>query len=420
MVLSLSEATSLDAADCLAPMRAQFALPGGVIYLDGNSLGPLPKDVAEGVMGAVNTEWGEGLIRSWNDADWVNLPLRTAAKLAPIIGADIGNLVVTDSTSINLFKALAAAIGQAGVTDKAGKRRKILTERDNFPTDNYIAEGVVKLSGGAHEIIQLGSPDEILPAMDNSVAVLMLSHVNYRTGYRHDLSSLTKAAHQHGILVIWDLAHSAGAMPIDLGAADVDFAVGCTYKYLNGGPGSPGYIYVAPRQQGGFQQPLSGWFSHRAPFDFTPDYQPATDISQYLSGTPPVLSMVALDRALDLWVDVDLDAVREKSVALTDYFITLVESKCDGYGLQLITSRQGDLRGSQISFTHADGGYAIVQALIAVGVIGDFRSPNIMRFGFAPLYIGFADVWHAVDKLATILKTNSWQKPEFQNRKTVT
>ena len=419
MDLSIAAAKALDAADPLAGKADQFSLPDGVIYLDGNSLGALPKGVDQRVANTLANEWGTGLIRSWNSAGWVDLPQSVAAKLETVIGAEPGSVVIADSTSVNLFKLLAAALDRAAAME-AGKRRKILTERDNFPTDNYIAEGLIRLTGETHELVRVDTPQAVLPALDEDVAIVMLTHVNYRNGFCHDMAAVTAAAHAVGALVIWDLAHSAGAMQVELAAARVDFAVGCTYKYLNGGPGAPGYLYVAPHHLGRCQQPLSGWFAHADPFAFSPEYQSASDITQFLCGTPPVVSMVALDQALDVWADVDLAALRKKSLDLADYFIGLIDDKCAGHDLTLITPRERHQRGSQVSFTHPDGGYAMMSALIATGVIGDFRSPDILRFGFAPLYIGFADVWHAVDKFAHILETRQWDAPQFHTRKTVT
>ena len=419
MDLSIAAAKALDAADPLAGKADQFSLPEGVIYLDGNSLGALPKGVDQRVANTLADEWGTGLIRSWNSAGWVDLPQSVAAKLETVLGAEPGSVVIADSTSVNLFKLLAAALDRAA-TMAAGNRRKILTERDNFPTDNYIAEGLIRLTGETHELVRVDTPQAVLPALDEDVAIVMLTHVNYRNGFRHDMAAVTAAAHAVGALVIWDLAHSAGAMQLELAAARVDFAVGCTYKYLNGGPGAPGYLYVAPHHLGHCQQPLSGWFAHADPFAFSPEYQPASDITQFLCGTPPVVSMVALDQALDVWAAVDLAALRKKSLDLADYFIGLIDDKCAGHDLTLITPRERHQRGSQVSFTHPDGGYAMMNALIAAGVIGDFRSPDILRFGFAPLYISFADVWHAVDKFAHILETRQWDAPQFHVRKTVT
>ena len=323
-------------------------------------------------------------------------------------------LVAADSTTVNLFKVVSAAVSLRP------ERTKIVTETRNFPTDNYIAEGVIRQCGDRHWLVHVDRPQEIAAALDDDTAVLMLTHVNYRDGSLHDMAALTRAAHDAGALVVWDLAHSAGALAVDLAGCNVDFAVGCGYKYLNGGPGAPAFLYVAPRHHGGFRQPLSGWFGHRDPFEFTPQYDAAGDIGQYLCGTPPVLSMVALDAALDVWDGVNITALRAKSQALTGYFIELVETRCAGHGLTLISPRDPEARGSQVSFTHAQGGYAIISALIADGVIGDFRAPDVLRFGFTPLYTSFVDVWHAVDRMAAILDENRWDKPEFHARKAVT
>lgn len=412
--LSLNAALEMDRDDLLASMRGRFALPEGVIYLDGNSLGVLPHGVAERLNKAVTEDWGRGLIRSWNDAGWIDLPQSIGAKIAPLIGASPHNVVMADSTSVNLFKVISAALALQT------SRHKIVTETRNFPTDNYIAEGVIKQMGDQHHLIHVEDGDDILAVLDEDTAFLMLTHVNYRNGKMHDMKAVTKAAHDKGVLVIWDLAHSAGAVPVNLDDADVDFAVGCSYKYLNGGPGAPAFVYVADRHLGGFMQPLSGWFAHQSPFAFAPEYEAAVDIKQYLCGTPPVLSSLALDAALDLWEGIDLAAIRQKSLALTDYFITLVEARCAGHGLSLITPREGAHRGSQVSFTHPGSGYAIISALIAQGVIGDFRAPDILRFGFTPLYTSFTDVWQAVDKLADILETRRWDQPQFHARKAVT
>ena len=412
--LALETAQNRDSSDPLGGYRDRFLLPDGVIYLDGNSLGVLPKGTQERVANTVTSEWGVDLIRSWNKAGWMDLPHKVGQKIGRLIGAEPDCVVVADSTSVNVFKALSAALAL-----NPG-RRKIITERDNFPTDNYIAEGIIKQMGDQHELMLIDDATDIPAALDGDTAVLMLTHVNYRTGRKHDMAGLTKVAHDAGALVLWDLAHSAGAMAVDLSGANADFAVGCGYKYLNGGPGAPAFIYAAPRHQGGFNQPLSGWFAHSAPFAFDPHYSPAVDISQYLCGTPPVLSMVALDHALDVWADVDMDQLRTKSLDLSDYFIELIEARCAGHGLELITPRARDARGSQVSFTHPDAGYAMISALIAEGVIGDFRAPDILRFGFTPLYLGFADIWHAVDRFADILATRRWDQPEFHARKKVT
>ena len=411
---SLESALARDAEDRLAPHRDAFALPDGVIYLDGNSLGALPRNVAARVASTLEREWGHGLIRSWNEAGWIDLPARVGARIAPLIGADPACVVAADSTTVNLFKTVSAALALRP------DRRRIVTETRNFPTDNYIAEGVIRQCGGRHELVHAADADAVIDCLDADTAVLMLSHVNYRDGAVHDMAGLTRAAHEAGALVIWDLAHSAGVLPLDLAGCDVDFAVGCGYKFLNGGPGAPAFLYAAERHHGGFAQPLSGWFGHADPFGFDPHYRPAGDITQYLCGTPPVISMVALEAALELWDKVDLRDVHAKSQALTDFFIELVEARCAGHGLTLVSPRDAARRGAQVSLSHPTAGYAIISALIADGVIGDFRAPDILRFGFAPLYTRFADVWHAVDRLAAILDGRLWDRPEFHARRTVT
>ena len=413
-----NDLTKIDAAeaDLLDPLRGfrdRFDLPDGVIYLDGNSLGALPKSVRQRVGKTINEEWGVGLIRSWNTADWVHLPQRVGARIARIIGAGKDTVVAADSTSVNLFKVLSAAL------DLNPGRSKIVSERENFPTDLYIAEGAAKQIGKGHRLVLADAPSNIPEMLDDDVAVLMLTHVNYRTGYRHDMAALTRAAHDKGILVIWDLAHTAGAMPVDLTGADADFAIGCGYKYLNGGPGAPAFLYVNPRHFGGFRQPLSGWFGHRAPFDFESAYAPSGSITHYLCGTPPVLGMVALDEAMAIWEEIDMNAVRAKSIALGDLFIQEVGSFAERFGLRLVTPRDAERRGSQVSYS-CDNGYAIMQALIARGVIGDFRAPDIIRFGFTPLYLSFAEVKQAAAILQDILERRAWDAPEFHVRGAVT
>ena len=411
---SLESARARDAGDRLAPLRDAFALPDGVIYLDGNSLGALPRNVAARVASTVEDEWGHGLIRSWNEAGWIDLPARVGARIAPLIGADPACVIAADSTTVNLFKTVSAALALRP------DRRRIVTETRNFPTDNYIAEGVIRQCGGRHELVHAADADAVIASLDADTALLMLSHVNYRDGAVHDMAGLTRAAHDAGALVVWDLAHSAGVLPLDLAGCDVDFAVGCGYKFLNGGPGAPAFLYAAARHHGGFAQPLSGWFGHADPFGFDPHYRPAEDIAQYLCGTPPVISMVALEAALELWDGIALRDVHEKAQALTDFFIELVETRCAGHGLSLVSPRDAARRGAQVSLAHPTAGYAIISALIADGVIGDFRAPDILRFGFAPLYTRFADVWHAVDRLAAILDGRLWDRPEFHARRTVT
>jgi len=400
--ITLAEAKALDHADPLASLRDRFALPEGVIYLDGNSLGALPRTVASHLANVISTQWGEGLIRSWNTHDWIDLPARVGDRIARLIGAPAGTVVVADSTSVNLFKALAAALRLRP------ERRVILSQRGNFPTDAYIASGVASLFGC--ELRLVGAAD-IASSLTPDVAVLTLTEVNYRTGERHDMAALTSAAHAAGALAVWDLAHSAGAFPVDLTATGADFAVGCGYKYLNGGPGAPAFVYVAPSHLDGLRQPLTGWLGHAAPFAFADDYQPAAGIDAMRVGTPAILSMSALNAALDVFEGVDLAALKRKADRLFDLFTA--ELVAAAPELELVTPTDGARRGNQASYRFADG-YAVMQALIARGIIGDFRGPDIMRFGFAPLYVRHADVWHAARHLADILSTGDWDRPEFK------
>ncbi|MDP3798143.1 MAG: kynureninase [Polaromonas sp.] len=431
MKTTLQDCRALDAQDPLRTLREQFSLPEGVIYLDGNSLGVLPKTAAARVAEAVTQEWGQGLIRSWNSAGWFSLPQRLGDKIAQLIGAKPGEVVATDSTSINLYKVLSAALNIAA--QDAPQRKVIVSERSNFPTDLYIAEALCKERGMK---LQLVEPDGIAAALTAEVAVLMLTHVNYRTGAMHDMAAVTAAAHAAGVLTVWDLAHSAGAVPVDLHGAKADFSIGCGYKYLNGGPGAPAFVWVNPKHTDRFWQPLAGWWGHAAPFEFTPDYRPAAGISRYLCGTQPILSMTALECGLDGFLAAEplggMAALRRKSLALTDLFMALVEERCAGYGLGLATPRTHAQRGSQVCLTRKEGAYAIVQALIARGVIGDYRagdpstdsertgSRDILRFGFTPLYIGFEDVWNAVEHLKQVLDTGEWQSAEFNQKHAVT
>ncbi|HEV8313317.1 MAG TPA: kynureninase [Burkholderiaceae bacterium] len=417
--MTRDDCLALDAQDRLGPLREQFALPPGVIYLDGNSLGVLPRATPQRVQQVVRDEWGADLIRSWNSAGWITLPQRVGDKIARLVGADAGELVVADSTSVNLFKVLSAALAIAKAD--APQRCVIISERSNFPTDLYIAEGLARERGC--ELV-LCEPDEIEGLLDERVAVLMLTQVNYRTGRLHDMAALTAKAHAKGVLTIWDLCHSAGALPVDLKAADADFAVGCGYKYLNGGPGAPAFVWVHPRHAERFWQPLSGWMGHAAPFEFTPHYRPAAGIARYLCGTPPVVSLAALECGVDTVLAAEehggMPALRDKSLALTRLFIELVETRCAGQGLSLVTPRDERQRGSQVCFAHDEGAYAIVQALIARGVIGDFRAPDIARFGFTPLYTSFVDVWDAVEHLKQVLERGEWRETRFNERAAVT
>ncbi|MEO7760603.1 MAG: kynureninase [Casimicrobiaceae bacterium] len=406
---------ALDRADPLAALREQFLLPHGVIYLDGNSLGALPRGTPARLARVIEQEWGGDLITSWNRHGWMDTPHRIGDKIARLIGADAGEVVVAESTSINLFKVLAVALKM-----RPG-RRVIVSEAGNFPTDLYMAEGLAALLDQGHTL-RLVEAGELTKALDGNVTALMLTHVNFRTGAMLDMAGLTRAAHDAGALTIWDLAHSAGAVPVTVNDDNADFAIGCGYKYLNGGPGAPAFVYAAKRHQrenGGVAQPLWGWLGHASPFDFAPGYRPASGIRQYVVSSPSILAMAALEEGVDLFLKADPLALRAKSIALTESFIELVESRCAGLGLTLATTRDASRRGSQVSFTHADG-YAVMQALIARGVIGDFRAPDLLRFGFTPLYIRHADVWDAVEVLRDVLASEQWRHPEFQTRAEVT
>ncbi len=422
---TLQDCRALDAQDPLRAMRDLFALPEGVIYLDGNSLGVLPRSAAARVAQAVTQEWGNGLIRSWNSAGWFTLPQRLGDKIALLVGANAGEVVATDSTSINLYKVLSAALRMAAQDHP--QRKRVVSERSNFPTDLYIAESLCRERG--LELVLLDN-DRIAESLDDNVAVLMLTHVNYRTGAMHDMAAVTAAAHRNGALTVWDLAHSAGAVPVDLRGANADFAIGCGYKYLNGGPGAPAFAWVHPRHADRFDQPLSGWWGHAAPFEFTPGYRPAPGITRYLCGTQPILSMTALECGLDTLLAAQplggMAALRKKSLALTDLFMQLVQDRCGSHGLGFATPREHALRGSQVCLTRAEGAYAIVQALIARGVIGDFRAgddkghEDILRFGFTPLYIGFEDTWNAVEHLLQVLEGAELKRTEFNQKHAVT
>lgn len=412
---SRAEAEALDVADPLAPLRGAFDLPPG-IYLDGNSLGPLPRRARERLRACVDAEWGRDLIASWNTAGWVELPRRVGRRIAPLIGAEPDAVRATDSTSVNLFKTLAAALALRP------ERGEIVSQRGNFPTDLYVAEGLAALAGGRHRLRLVEGEAEALAALGPETAVLMLTHVDYRTGATLDMARLTRAAHEAGALAVWDLAHSAGAVPVDLAGAGADFAVGCGYKYLNGGPGAPAFLYVAPRHQREAPNPLAGWFGHAAPFAFEPGFRAADGADRFLTGTPPVLSMTALDAALDVWEGVSMAAVRAKSVALTEGFVARVEALCPpdhAPELTLASPRDPARRGSQVSFRHPDA-YPVVRALIERGVTGDFRAPDIARFGFAPLFLRHVDAWDAAEALAEVVLTRAWDAPRHRARAAVT
>ncbi|MGU9810666.1 kynureninase [Pseudomonas sp. Larv2_ips] len=412
-----SHCQALDAQDPLAPLRRQFALPEGVIYLDGNSLGARPVAALERAQQVIAQEWGNGLIRSWNSAGWADLSQRLGNRLAPLIGARDGEVVITDTTSINLFKVLSAALSVQ--RQRQPGRKVIVSEASNFPTDLYIAEGLAELLQQGYSLRLVNSPDELPQAIDQDVAVVMLTHVNYKTGYMYDMQALTALSHECGALSIWDLAHSAGAVPIDLHKARADYAIGCTYKYLNGGPGSQAFVWVNPLLVDVVRQPLSGWFGHTRQFAMEAQYAPSAGIARYLCGTQPITSLAMVECGLEIFAQTDMASLRTKSLALTDLFIALVEARCAAHGLVLITPREHARRGSHVSFEHPEG-YAVIQALIARGVIGDYREPRIMRFGFTPLYTSFTEVWDAVEILGDILDTGTWDQPQFKVRNSVT
>ena len=400
----------LDENDPLKDFRTRFTLPPGVIYLDGNSLGAMPKATAPRLDEVIRQEWGDGLIRSWNDQDWVGASRRVGDKIAALVGARDGEVVVADSTSVNLFKLLLAAVAA-----RPG-RRIILSEAGNFPTDLYVAQGIAALSPDLS--VRAVPKEDLFEAITKDVAVLLLTHVHYKTGHKHDMARFTRRAHEQGALTIWDLSHSVGAVEVDLNAADADLAVGCGYKYLNGGPGAPSFLYVAGRMQKELRSPITGWFGHAEPFAFAGEYQPAADINRFLSGTPPILGLMALEVGVDLLAEAPRDLLFKKSRALCARFMEWTEP-CREFGVELVTSRDAESRGSHASLRHSDG-YAIVQALIADGIIGDFRAPDIMRFGFAPLYLSFSEVWQAAEALRDVLATRKWDDPHFRKRARVT
>ena len=438
-MISRDDCARRDNEDALAPLRDQFMLPEGVIYVDGNSLGALPRATPARVAAAVRQEWGDGLIRSWNDAGWIALPQRVGDRIGALVGARPGECIAADSTSVNLYKVLSAA--SRIVKADAPSRRVIVSERQNFPTDLYIAEGLCRDLGWSLELLE---PAAILARLSEDrgadVAIVMLTQVNYRTGALHDMAAMTARTHAAGALAVWDLAHSAGALPVDLNGAGADFAIGCGYKFLNGGPGAPAFVWAHPRHAGRFWQPLSGWMGHAAPFTFKPGYEPADGIGRFLCGTPAVLSLTALDCGVDTLHAADdlggMAALREKSSALTETFIALVDERCASLGFAVASPRDARERGSQVSLTHAspDGsshGYAIVQALIERGVIGDFRAgtpadahgpalPDILRFGFTPLYLRFVDVYDAVEHLVQVMESGEYREARFNKRSAVT
>jgi kynureninase len=411
-MVSRADCEALDRKDPFRGHRGRFHIPDDVIYLDGNSLGLMPKSAPARVADAVARQWGEDLITSWNKNNWFHLPRIIGDKISRLTGGGAGNVIVADTISVNLFKVLTAALA------RKRERNVILSDSGNFPSDLYVAQGLNRFLADGHEL-KVVAPEEVAVAITEDVAVLMITEVDYRTARRHDMKAITKLAHDRGCLIIWDLAHSAGAVPVDLIGADADFAIGCTYKYLNGGPGSQAFVWVHPRHQASAEPALVGWWGHARPFAFDLEWEPAPGLVRQQCGTQAILSMVALDAAMDEWADVDMQTLQRKSRRLCELFIDLVEGSCGKYGLKLAGPRDMAQRGSHVSF-HCPEGYAVMQALIARGVIGDFRAPDIVRFGFAPLYNSHAEMFDAAAALTEILDTRSWDNPAFLAKKAVT
>lgn len=393
-----------------AATKAMFQLPDGMIYLDGNSLGPLPRKAADRVAAMITDEWGQMLITGWNKAGWMEQPSRVGDRIGELIGAEPGHVVMGDTLSIKVYQALAAAL------ELRPDRRVILTDNGNFPSDIYMAQGLIASLARGHELL-IVDPEDVADHITDKVAVTLLTEVDYRTGRKHDMQDLTARAHAAGALTIWDLAHSAGALPVDLAGCGADFAVGCTYKYINGGPGAPAFIYVAPRHSSTARPALAGWLGHEAPFAFDTTYRPGQGIERMRVGTPPVLALAALEAALDIWDMTTMQDVRAASIALGEQFIAGIEAACPM--LTLASPRDAAQRGSQISFRF-DNGYAAIQALIARGVVGDFRAPDVMRFGFTPLFIDAADVDRAVAIIGDVMTNRLWDQPDYHARARVT
>lgn len=416
-MITLAQCQAWDKTDELAHLKQAFDLPKDTIYLDGNSLGAMPKSSFSRATDVIKQEWGTDLINSWNTADWWNLPTRLGDKIAQLIGAAAEETVVTDTTSLNLFKVLTAAVRIQAA--KHPNKKVIIAEKDSFPTDLYIIQGFIDLMNEGYRLELINHADDLPAYLNNDVAAVVLSHVNYRTGYFYDMQATNDAIHAAGALIIWDLCHSIGAVPMDLKGTDSDFAIGCTYKYLNGGPGSPAMLWAHPKHQNEFWQPLSGWWGHERPFDMATHYEAATGIRRYLCGTQPILSMSLIECGVDIFLSTDMQKVRQKSLALTDLFMNLVEQECGEFGLELITPIDHKHRGSHVSYRHPQG-YAAIQALIARGVIGDYREPEVMRFGVTPLYLSHEDIWEAVQHIKAVFANKEWANKAFQQKGQVT
>lgn len=416
-MITLEQCQAWDSADELAGLRQHFDLPQGTIYLDGNSLGAMPKNALSRAQDIIQREWGADLINSWNKNHWWTLPTRLGDLLAPIVGAGDDEVIVADTTSSNLFKVVASAIRIQ--QHRHPQKKIILAERDAFPTDLYILQGLSELLDQGYVLKLVDQPEDLAASVTDQVAVVVLSHVNYRTGYLYDMQAVNDLIHAQDALIIWDLCHSIGAVPMNLNDTNADFAIGCTYKYLNGGPGSPAMLWVNPGLRQEAWQPLSGWWGHARPFDMSTEYTPDAGIRSFLCGTQPIVSLALVACGLDVFCQTDMHKVRRKSLAMTDLFIQLVEQECAGHNLDLVTPRDHKYRGSHVSFRHSEG-YAIVQALIARGVIGDYREPEIMRFGVTPLYLRFQDIWEAIQHLKAVLVQREWDQEKFQTRGLVT
>ena len=412
MAISKEEVLNLDINDPLKEFKDKFYLPEGMIYMDGNSLGALPKTTKNNIINTVENEWGKGLITSWLGAEWVNAPEKVGNKIASFIGAEKNEVTVCDSTSINLFKVLTAALQ---INDK---RNIILSESGNFPTDLYIMDGIKAFSKGEIQNV-IVEPQEVLDALNDEVAVLLLTQVHYKTGFIRDMAEITKKAHDIGALVVWDLSHSAGSIPLDLNACKVDFAIGCGYKFLNGGPGAPAFLFAAKRHHSKCRSVLSGWFGHEKPFAFTDDYFSATDVRMFLCGTPPVLGLKALENGVDMFCSVDIYQLRNKAKKLGAVFIELLNEKCGPYGFKIISPIDDDQRGGHVSICH-ENGYAIMQAAKDKRLIGDFRAPDVLRFGITPLYMTYRNIYDAVEIISNVMETKAWNQPEYLKQAAVT
>jgi kynureninase len=406
----LAAVRNLDASDPLGAFRDRFELPPNVVYLDGNSLGALPRATRQRIAHVVADEWGTGLIRSWNDCDWIGAPRRVGDKIAGLIGAAPGEVIVADSTSANLFKLISVALAA-----RPG-RREVLSEPGNFPSDLYVIDGALR--GMADRSVRLEPAHRLIDCIGENTALVVLTHVHYKSAAMHDMRAITARAHEQGALVLWDLSHSAGALHVDLNGCDADFAVGCGYKYLNGGPGAPAFLFVARRHQASSRSPLSGWMGHARPFDFVDGYAPAAGIERFLCGTPPILGLLSLECGVDLLLEAGTAALQAKSEQLCQLFSALVQEMC-GDQLQLLSPADPRQRGSHLAYAHPNG-YAVMRALIDRGVIGDFRAPDTLRFGFAPLYTRYEDVWQAVVTLRDVLQTQCWSEPRYAVRAAVT